>query len=147
VPVGRWTGDELTPGWTLRDHVGHLADWATEGARAIEVYRRRGHWLADPEEGIDPWNERHVAASRHESPTETLARYDASRVDLIAAISELTLEELRSPDGWSWAYDCLHGHVRKHLALVGPWCAAGRSVPADSTISATPATSSAGQPA
>jgi hypothetical protein len=129
VPADRWTGDELTPGWTLRDHVGHLADWATEAVRAIDVYRRRGHWLADPDEGIDPWNERHVAASRHESPAETLARYDASRAALLEAIGGLTLEELRSPDGWSWAYDCLHGHVRKHLALVGPWCVAGRALP------------------
>jgi hypothetical protein len=20
-------------------------------------------------------------------------------------------------------YECLHGHVRAHLAMVGPWCA------------------------
>ena len=34
----------------------------------------------------------------------------------------LPAADLRSPDGWSWAYDCLHGHVRKHLAMLGPWC-------------------------
>ena len=28
-----------------------------------------------------------------------------------------------APEGWSWAYDCLHGHVRKHAAMLGPWCA------------------------
>ena len=22
-----------------------------------------------------------------------------------------------------WAYDCLHRHVRKHFAMLGPWCA------------------------
>ena len=33
------------------------------------------------------------------------------------------VDDLRSPDGWSWAYDCLHGHVRKHLAMLGPWSA------------------------
>ena len=36
----------------------------------------------------------------------------------------MTVEELRSPDGWSWVYDCHHGHVRKHLAMVGRWCVA-----------------------
>ena len=70
----------MTPGWTLRDHVGHLADWVDEGARAIAVYRDTDVWLADPEEGIDAWNERHVAARRDETPRETLARYDAARV-------------------------------------------------------------------
>lgn len=125
VPVERWTLDELTPGWTLRDHVAHLADWAAEGVRAIEVYRRRGHWLADPDEGIDAWNERHVAASRAagESPAATLARYDRARADLLDAIDTLSVDELRSPDGWAWAYDCLYGHDRKHLAMVGRWCA------------------------
>ena len=38
------------------------------------------------------------------------------------AADSLSVEELRSPDGWSWVYDCLHGHTRKHLAMLGPWC-------------------------
>lgn len=125
VPLERWTGDEVTPGWTLRDHVGHLADWAAEGVRAIEVFRTEGRWLADPDEGIDPWNERHVAVARGrgETAAATLARYDAGRAALHAAIATLSVDELRSPDGWSWVYDCLHGHDRKHLAMVGRWCA------------------------
>lgn len=123
VPMTRWDGDAVTSGWTLRDHVGHLADWAAEGVRAIEVYQRRGHWLADPEEGIDPWNERHVSAARGEDPETTLARFEATRSSLLAAVDTLSVTDLRSPDGWSWAYDCLYGHTRKHLAMVGPWCA------------------------
>jgi hypothetical protein len=123
VPAGRWTGEELTPGWTLRDHVGHLADWAEECVRAIEVFHARGIWLSDPAEGIDAWNERHVGATRSEAPEATLARYDAARAALLAAVETLAIEDLRSPDGWSWAQDCLHGHVRKHLAMFGRWCA------------------------
>jgi hypothetical protein len=42
----------------------------------------------------------------------------------------MSADELRSPDGWSWAYDCLHGHVRKHLAMMGPWCATAGWPPA-----------------
>jgi hypothetical protein len=130
VPFERWTFGEVTPGWDLRDHVGHLADWATEGLRAIETYHRHGDWLADPEEGIDPWNERHVQASRSETPAETLTRYDETRAALLAIVATMSTEELRSPDGWSWAYDCLHGHVRKHLAMMGPWCATAGWPPA-----------------
>jgi DinB family protein len=126
LPVEAWTVEAVTPGWDLRDHVGHLADWAAEAVAAIDVYHRRGHWLADPDEGVDPWNERHVAASRAagETPVAALARYDASRLALLDAVDTLSVEELRSPDGWSWAYDCLHGHTRKHLAMLGPWCTA-----------------------
>jgi hypothetical protein len=122
LPFERWVSSEVTPGWTLRDHVGHLADWMDECVRAIAVHRDTGIWLSDPEEGIDAWNERHVDATRTEAPASTLARYDAERARLLDAVGSMTVEELRSPDGWSWAYDCLHGHVRKHLAMVGRWC-------------------------
>jgi hypothetical protein len=131
IPLDAWVSDAVTPGWTLRDHVGHLADWAAEAVRAIDVYHRRGHWLSDPDEGVDPWNEAHVLAARGESAAASLARYDAAHRDLLAAIETLTLDDLRSPDGWSWAYDCLHGHVRKHLAMLGPWCAPRAGPPAD----------------
>jgi hypothetical protein len=123
VAPERFARDHVTPGWTVQDHLGHLADWAQESALAIEVYRRRGHWLSDPEEGVDAWNERMVEASRGESVEATLERYARSRDALLDAIDTLTTEELRSPDGWSWAYDCLHGHVRKHTAMLGRWVA------------------------
>ena len=102
----------------------HLGDWAEEGIRAIDVFGRRGHWPSDPEEGLDAWNERMVARTRGSSRDETLARYDALRADLLTAIGTLSVDDLRSVDGWAWTYDCLHGHARKHLALLGPWCAA-----------------------
>jgi Mycothiol maleylpyruvate isomerase N-terminal domain len=124
VPLDRWQASEVTPGWTLRDHVGHLADWMDEGVRAIDVHRETGEWLSDPEEGIDAWNERHVQDARGTSAATTLARYDAARTRLVEAVRSMSVEELRSPDGWSWAYDCHHGHVRKHLAMVGRWCVA-----------------------
>jgi hypothetical protein len=124
IPSDRWRDEELTPGWSLRDHVDHLADWAEEGTRALDVFVRRGHWLADPEEGIDAWNERMVGSGRHRTVAETLARYDETRATFLAAIAGLSVDDLRSPDGWSWAYDCAYGHTRKHLAMLGPWCAA-----------------------
>ena len=51
---------------------------------------------------------------------------------------DLPMDDLRSPDGWSWAYDCLYGHTRKHLALLGPWCAA-QAWPAGPDLMATTA--------
>src|SRR5262245_33961969 len=77
LPAAVWA-TEMTPGWSLRDHVGHLADWMAEGARAIDVHASGGGWLADPDEGVDQWNERHVAAHRSEAPAATLTRYAAA---------------------------------------------------------------------
>ncbi|MFP5342758.1 MAG: DinB family protein [Candidatus Limnocylindria bacterium] len=124
VPAERWLAGEPTPGWTLGDHVGHLADWMEEGARALEAHRRDGTWASDPEEGIDAWNERHAAAHRGMPRDAVLERYDAARALLLGAVGRASLDALRSPDGWSWVYDCLHGHVRKHLAMLGPWIVA-----------------------
>ena len=123
IPAVLWTTRELTPGWTLRDHVAHLADWLEEGARALDIHERTGTWLADPEEGIDAWNERMVARSRTASPADVLARYDIARAQFHERVARLSIDDLRSADGWSWAFDCLHGHDRKHLAMIGPWCA------------------------
>jgi hypothetical protein len=123
LPADRWTAGEVTPGWTVRDHVAHLADWAEEGVRAIDVFHTDGEWLADPEEGIDAWNARMVERRRDEPPEATRERYERGRRALLEAVATIDIDELRSPDGWSWAYDCLHGHVRKHAALLGPWCA------------------------
>ena len=126
LPAAAWTREPVTPGWTVRDHVAHMADWFPEAVKAIEVWEQRGYWMADPEEGVDVWNERHVAERRGEDVRATLARYDSGRARLLEAIGRLPADELRSADGWAWTYDCLHGHLRKHLAMLGPWCASVR---------------------
>ena len=95
VPADRWDAEAITPGWTLRDHVAHLSDWTEEGIPALDVFARRGHWPADPEEGIDAWNERMVARTRGSSAAETLARYDASRAAMRAALPTLSVDDLR----------------------------------------------------
>ncbi len=121
VPDGSWVVGEVSPGWTVRDHVGHLADWFDECVRAIEAAGRTGTWPDDPEEGIDAWNARMVARAQGETPAETRARYRAARERLRSAAAGLSQAELRTPEAWSWVYDCLHGHARKHLALIGPF--------------------------
>lgn len=123
VPLDRWTAEELTPGWTLRDHVAHLADWFEEGADAIDEQARTGVWRDGPAEGFDAWNERALDRRRALPTAEVLARHDATLIRLRRSARAMTPQTLCSTDGWSWAYECLHGHVRSHLAMVGPWCA------------------------
>ena len=114
--AARRAGRRGDPGWTLRDHVGHLADWA---ARRPGDAFHGGHWLSDPDEGIDAWNERTLAVERAPRTRPLRPAATARRRTLSS--------RLRSPDGWSWAYDCLHGHVRKHLAM-RPWAHARPAV-------------------
>ena len=90
-----------------------------------------------------------VAASRGAPVADVLARYDAARAGMLEAVDRLSVDDLRSPDGWSWAYDCLHGHTRKHLAMLGRWSAtaerpgspAGRGAALMATAPTTPSPS------
>jgi hypothetical protein len=123
VPLDEWELAGITDGWTLKDHVGHLAAWFDTAAEALDAHRAEGGWRPGPPEGVDAWNARAVARDRGMSPAGALERFDAGRRRLIAAVQALSVADLRDPDGWSWAYEDLHGHVRAHCAMVGPWCA------------------------
>jgi hypothetical protein len=123
VPLDRWEELGPTTDWTLKDHVAHLARWFEEGAAVIERHRRTGAWQPALTDGLDAWNAREVAAARGLAPSEALARFDAGHLQLRAAAAAMAPEELASPEAGEWTYECLHGHVRAHLAMVGPWCA------------------------
>ena len=121
MPDERWSEGEGD--WTFADHGGHIAGWFVEGARALEAHARIGRWREMPAEGVDAYNARQVASLRGISPTLLRERYVAGRDRLRAAIDAMTDAEWLDPQGFSWAYEDLHGHVRAHHAMLGPWAA------------------------
>jgi hypothetical protein len=123
VPFEAWTTPGPTPDWSLLDHVGHATRWFEEAADAIGAHRAGDGWWPGPDEGVDAWNAREVALLRGSDPADVLARFDAGRRRLADEIPTMTAADWRDPEGWSWAYDCYHGHLRAHLAMIGPWCA------------------------
>jgi hypothetical protein len=73
VPRDQWEVPGVTVGWTLKDHVAHLAAWFDEAAEALDAHRLEGGWREGPPEGVDPWTAPHGAtafytARREESP-------------------------------------------------------------------------------
>jgi hypothetical protein len=123
VPAERWKELGPTPDWTLKDHVAHLASWFDECAAVIDEHAQTGSWRPGPAEGIDAWNARALGAARDLSAAGAQGRFDAGRRRLVAATRALAPADLASAEGGAWVYECLHGHVRAHLAMVGPWCA------------------------
>ena len=123
LPLDAWTAAEVTPGWTVADHVGHIAAWFDEAAAAVEEHRRSGTWHEVPPEGIDAWNEIQVQAARGTPVAELLSRYETGHARLRAQVAEMSDAEWLDPEGFSWAYEDLHGHVRTHLASIGPYAA------------------------
>ena len=122
VPVARWDERGPTADWTLKDHVGHLARWFEEGVAVVERHRETGAWQPALTDGLDAWNAREVAAASTLTPAEALARFDAGHAQLQAAAASMAPKELASPEAGEWTYECLHGHVRAHLAMIGSWC-------------------------
>jgi hypothetical protein len=122
VPDDRWShlGGAA---WSFADHVAHLGGWFVEGARALETHATTGRWQAMPPEGVDAFNDRQVRAARGTPPAELRERFDAGLTRLRTAIRGMRDDEWLDPEGFSWAYEDLHGHVRAHHAMVGPWIA------------------------
>jgi hypothetical protein len=123
TPDAAWS-EPSDAAWTLADHVAHLAGWFDEGARALAEHRvAPGPWMDLPAEGLDAFNDRQVRAARGTTPEELRGRYAAGQARLRAAIRAMTDAEWLDPEGFSWAYEDLHGHVRAHSAMIGPWAA------------------------
>ena len=112
----------------------------------------RGHprapdWLADPDGGHRRLERAEVERVATGGAGGHARAVRAARAgDCSTRSPTLTLDaSCARPDGWSWAYDCLHGHVRKHLAMIGPWCvAAGWPEPDGRRPRPAPATSPTG---
>ena len=138
TPDDAWT-DPTDGDWTIADHVAHLAGWFDEGRRALAGHRPGGPWADLPPEGLDAFNDRQVRAARGSLPHELRRRYGAGEARLREAIVAMADEEWLDPEGFSWAYEDLHGHVRAHWAMIGPW-AARRSWPAPAVAAAPPQT-------
>jgi hypothetical protein len=123
LPIEAWIAADVTPGWTVADHVGHLAAWCEETVDVLDEHRRTGRWRPLPLEGIDDWNEDQVRRDRGTQVPALLRRYEAGRGRLRGAVAEMPDDVWLDPEGFSWAYEDLHGHARSHLAMIAPFAA------------------------
>ena len=141
VPDAAWV-EPADGDWTFADHVAHLAGWFEEGAGALEAHRVGGPWTDLPSDGVDAFNDRQVRAARGTPPAELRRRYADGLLRLRAATRAMTDAEWLDPEGFGWAYEDLHGHIRAHHAMVGPWVAR-LGWPADTDAASGRATPSA----
>ncbi len=136
VPEHHWEEPGPTSDWSLKDHVAHLARWFEECADVVDDHLARGGWADGPAEGIDAWNARERAAALTLPPAEALRRFDAGHERLAAGARAMAASDLASPEAGEWVYECLHGHVRAHLAMIGPWCVRATWPPATEALEA-----------
>jgi DinB superfamily len=123
LPDEAWTGIEVTDGWSVADHVGHLAAWFDEVALIMDDHARDGTWPELPPGYVDAWNATDVVARRGTEPAALREAFDAGHARLAAAIEAMPDRDWLDPESFSWAYEDLHGHVRAHLAMIAPYAA------------------------
>jgi len=122
LPDADWT--RQTDGdWTVADHVAHLAGWFEIAVDALRQHATGGGWMELPPEGLDVFNDRQVRAARGTPPATLRRRYETGLARLRDAVRAMSDDEWLDPEGFSWAYEDLHGHARVHLAMIGPWAA------------------------
>ena len=107
------------PDWTLRDHVGHLADWNDEVCDYIQpLVDGSGGWPADDayDSDLDAWNEGRRGLYAAKTAAQLREWYSSSATRLLGLIRRLPPEVAASDDAWDWAWTEVNAHPVQHLA-------------------------------
>jgi hypothetical protein len=123
----------LTPRWTIKEMLAHLAFWEETSLPVIETIFRGGPELAVTEwyGGDDlelaagaPWpdadthNAREARWARSRSTAEVLKRLQDARQKLKGVIATVTDEESQGIIGEQWSGEAICRHIDHHLAQV-----------------------------
>jgi hypothetical protein len=123
----------LSPKWTVKEMLAHLAFWEETSVPVITSLFRGGpevpveQWYGgtDLEVGPnDPWpdpdthNAREARWAHTRSADEVLARWKHAREKLKSILATVTEEESRGPIGTEWSGAAVCRHIEEHLEKV-----------------------------
>ena len=123
----------LTPAWTVKEMLAHLAFWEETSLPVIQTMYRGGpeipveQWYGgdDLELAPDaPWpdadthNAREARWARSRSAAEVLERLQRARQKLKTVIATITDEESRGPLGEQWSAEAICRHIDHHVAQI-----------------------------
>lgn len=85
-------------GWTVTDHLAHIAAWEHSLLALIEGHdREKAMGLSEAAEGIDNVNEAVRKLHETDTPDEALAYFRDSHARLVAALGKLSDADLQKP--------------------------------------------------
>ena len=123
----------LTPAWTVKEMLAHLAFWEETSLPVIETIFRGGPELAvrqwyggedlelapgAPWPDADTHNAREARWARSRSAAEVLQRLKQARQKLKTVLATVTEEESRGPIGEQWSGEAICQHIDQHLAQI-----------------------------
>jgi len=109
--------------WTLKDVLGHVADWEWYGVEKLDGPPSRRS-LDIRFRGIQRWNEAHAAARKDQSWAQVWSDFQAARLALGQLVEKMSQDDLARPFAVPWSkewtvYRWLHlwlHHEREHAA-------------------------------
>ena len=133
VPAGRRTTVPVCGEWTLKDVLGHVADWEAFCAEWLRLFGTGKAAQVDHDGGVQAWNERKAAARRDQPWEQVEGDLRATRDGLLEVLDGLSQADLDRPfptpwdrNGTPYRWVCVFfGHDREHAH--GLWRA--RAVP------------------
>jgi predicted RNase H-like HicB family nuclease/uncharacterized damage-inducible protein DinB len=124
VPEGERDSQHVCGEWTLKDLLGHIADWERFGAEGMRLMSLGQSPEVEPVEDIDAWNLAHVKA-RREQPWESVwADLHAMRQSLLTVLGKIGEAELAQRFPFPWGPEgtpyqwvtAFFAHDREHAA-------------------------------
>ncbi len=129
VPEAERDSQRVCGEWTLKDLLGHIADWERFGAEGLRLMALGQSPEVEPVEDIDAWNLAHVRA-RQEQPWELVwAELHTMRQSLLTVLEEMGGGELAQRFPFPWGPEgtpyqwvtVFFAHDREHAADVQAW--------------------------
>jgi predicted RNase H-like HicB family nuclease/uncharacterized damage-inducible protein DinB len=129
VPEAERDSQRVCGEWTLKDLLGHIADWERFGAEGLRLMALGQSPEVEPVEDIDAWNLAHVKA-RQEQPWELVwAELHTMRQSLLTVLEEMGEAELAQRFPFPWGPEgtpyqwvtVFFAHDREHAADVQAW--------------------------
>jgi uncharacterized damage-inducible protein DinB len=102
VPAAQATSRPVCGTWTLKDMLGHIADWEMFGVEGLRHMADGQPPQVEPVPDIDAWNQRHARARRGQSWQRIWADLDAARTALLDTLAEMEEDDLARPFTFPW---------------------------------------------
>lgn len=113
VPEAERATRKVADEWTLKDTVGHVADWEAYCLSCLKAGRLLPR---DYDEDVQRWNEAHADA-RHEQPwPQVWNDYHEVRQELLSVLETMSREKVESAMENPWGHDSPYGWGHAYLA-------------------------------
>jgi hypothetical protein len=118
----------VVEGWSVKDMLGHIAFWAQEAARNLQLIAAgKGDEVVRPESdaAVDGWNERERRLREGRSLAEVREEWLESFQQAMQALADFPAEMLEAKVNEDTALASLavdtYDHYREHLAQLAGW--------------------------